>query len=187
MKFWKILGTWSDKMDMETTREMLKKPVVIAVIAGIIGLALGLLFAWVVWPTQFVDADPSYLRSDFMEDYLRMAIDSNTLRPDPLVAKRRYDILGEKGADSLAVIQANPNDNDPAAIAAFATAINAPAGVVPTTAPGAEGTETGSGEVGAPLPDEEENQSGSGSSLLTLLLIFCGLTIVLGLAALIAP
>ena len=169
-------------MDMETIPELLKKPVVTAVLAGIIGLALGLLFAWVVWPAQFVDADPSYLRSDFKEDYLRMSIDSNTLRPDPLVAKRRYDILGEKGADTLAVIQANPNDNDPAAIAAFGAVINAPAGEIPTPVPGAVETETGSGAAGAPLPGEEETKTSSGSSLLTLFLIFCGLTIVLGLA-----
>ena len=166
-------------MDMESTRELIKKPVVLAVLGGIIGLALGLFFAWVVWPTQFVDADPSFLRSDFMEDHLRMAIDSNALRPDPLVAKRRYDILGEKGPDALAVVQANPNDNNPADIAAFAGAVSS-AAALPTLAPGETGTETGAG-AGAPLPGAEESKSGSGSSLLTLLLIFCGLTVVLGL------
>jgi len=164
-------------MDMESIRELFKKPVVTVIAGGIIGLVLGLFFAWVVWPTQFVDADPSYLRSDFMEDYLRMAIDSNALRADPLVAKRRYDILGEKGADALVVIQTNPNDNNPADIAAYSAAINAAA--LPTQVPGEGGTVPG-GEAGAPLPGTEEPKSGS--SLLTLLLIFCGLTVVLGLA-----
>jgi hypothetical protein len=155
-------------MDMETIRELLKRPVVTAVLGGILGLLLGLLFAWVVWPAEFVDADPSYLRSDFMEDYLKMAIDSNTLRPDPLVAKRRFDILGEKGPEALSAVQANPDNLDPAAIGAFASGISAP--VLTPQAP----------VEGAPLPSAEE--AGAGSSLLTLLAIFCGLTLVLGIA-----
>lgn len=168
-------------MDMEKIRELLNKPVVTAVLGGILGLLLGLLFAWVVWPTEFVDADPSYLRSDFMEDYLKMAIDSNTLRPDPLVAKRRYDILGEKGPDALAAVQANPDNLDPAAIGAYANSINAPVLTPQTPVEGeAEVVEPAAGVEGAPLPSEEE--AGSGSSLLTLLAIFCGLTLVLGIA-----
>ena len=166
-------------MDMETIREQLKKPVVTAVMGGIIGLIIGLLFAWVVWPTEFVDADPSFLRSDFMQDYLKMAVDSNTLRPDPLVAKRRFDILGDRGPEALSAIQSNPDNLDPASIGVFANTINAP--TLPTQAP--EDIEAGpvTGEEGAPLPEGEE-EAGSGSSLLTLLLIFCGLTLVLGLA-----
>jgi hypothetical protein len=164
-------------MDMETIRELLKRPVVTAVLGGILGLLLGLLFAWVVWPAEFVDADPSYLRSDFMEDYLKMAIDSNTLRPDPLVAKRRFDILGEKGPEALSAVQANPDNLDPAAIGAFASGISAP--VLTPQAP-VEGAEPVTGVEGAPLPSAEE--AGAGSSLLTLLAIFCGLTLVLGIA-----
>ena len=91
---------------------------------GVVGLLIGLILAWGIWPVQWTDADPSFLRSDFMEDYLRMAIDSNTLRPDPAVAKQRFEILGEQVAEAFAQIQTNPETVDPANIAAFNEAVS---------------------------------------------------------------
>ena len=42
----------------------------------VLGLALGLIWAWKIAPVEFVNATPAYLRADLQEDYLRMAIDS---------------------------------------------------------------------------------------------------------------
>ena len=164
---------------MDTINDLLKKPLVLGVAGLIVGLLLGLFFAWAIWPVQWYDADPSFLRADFMEDYLRMAIDSNTLRPDPQLAKNRYDILGEKGADALSAVQSRPDKLDPAKITEFAGAINAVV-AVPTAAPGETQAAPEAGQPSAPLPAEEEVQSRS--PLLTLLLVFCGLTLVLGVA-----
>jgi hypothetical protein len=163
---------------METIRELIKRPVVVGVVGGIIGILIGMFFAWVVWPPTFVDADPSFLRADFMQDYLRMAIDSHALRADPQLAKQRYDILGEAGPEALAAIQSNPDKLDPATITNFTNAANA---VVQPVEPAEEGepeTAPPAEEGTAPLPSEEE--AGGRSSLLTLLLVFCGVTLVLG-------
>jgi len=163
---------------MDTINELIKKPLVIGALGLVVGLLLGLFFAWAVWPVQWYDADPSFLRADFMEDYLRMAIDSNTLRPDPQLAKNRYDILGEKGAEALSAVQSRPDKLDPARIGEFAAAINAI--VLPTPQPGETQAAPQPTQAAAPLPGEEEAQGRS--PLLTLLLVFCGLTLVLGIA-----
>jgi hypothetical protein len=113
-----------------------------------------------------------------MEDYLRMAIDSNTLRSDPALAKQRYDILGEKGPEVLAKIQAQPDKLDPVTIAAFVGAASAP--VVPTPVAGEVQVTPLPGEEAAPLPVAEE--AAPRSPLLTFFFIFCGLTLVFGVA-----
>lgn len=163
---------------MDTIREMINRPIVAAIAGAIAGLVLGLIFAWVIWPVEWTDADPSFLRADFMEDYLRMAIDSNTVRPDPALAKQRFDILGEKGPEVLAKIQNQPAPLDPAAIKAFADTVML--GIAPTLVAGTAEATLPAEAGAAPLPSEEEVSTGS--PLLTLLFIFCGLTLVLGIA-----
>jgi len=161
---------------METIRELIRKPIVLGVLGAVFGLALGMFLGWVVWPVEWKDADPSFLRADFMEDYLRMAIDSNTLRPDPQMAKNRYDILGKKGPEALSAVQARSDKLDPAKIIEFSTVISA--GVLPTPAAGETQAAPIAGGGTAPLPSDDA--AGRGSSLLTLFLVFCGLTLVLG-------
>ncbi|MBN1178471.1 MAG: hypothetical protein JXD18_04630 [Anaerolineae bacterium] len=36
----------------------------------LVGLGIGLLFGWVIWPTQFDNATPGMLRSDYRDDYI---------------------------------------------------------------------------------------------------------------------
>jgi hypothetical protein len=163
---------------METIRDLINKPVAAAILGGILGLVLGFIFAWGIWPVEWTDADPSFLRADFLEDYLRMAIDSNTLRPDPALAKQRYEILGEKGPDTLAKIVGQPGQLEPANIQTYIDSVSV-AAVPPVTAEETAGI-VQPGEEVAPLPAEQE--ATSGSSLLTLLFIFCGLTLLLGVA-----
>jgi hypothetical protein len=37
---------------------------------ALLGLLVGLLFAWVIWPTSYYNATPAMLRQDFRDDYL---------------------------------------------------------------------------------------------------------------------
>ncbi len=37
---------------------------------AVLGLVVGLLFAWVIWPTSYYNATPAMLRQDFRDDYL---------------------------------------------------------------------------------------------------------------------
>jgi hypothetical protein len=146
---------------------------------------------------EWVDADPSYLRRDLQVDYLKMAIDSNKLKPDPLLAKTRLENLGESKDDVLAAVQQDPSV-DGADLVAFLNAASGQVAEVPTPAP-AEGEQPAAEEaqpteevaatevavqpgeeVVPPLPDEEAAKGTS--PLLTLFLVFCGLTLLLGAA-----
>lgn len=89
----------------------------------VLGLALGLFWAWEINPVEFVDATPSYLRADLQEDYLRMAIDSYGVNHSADFAVQRWMGLGAGAQQAYANIQANPNGVDPAAIQAYGQVI----------------------------------------------------------------
>lgn len=78
--------------------------------ALLVGLVLGLIFAWGVWPVQYVDAAPEHLHENFQLDYMRMAIDSYNLRQDNSLADRRIAALGADGPSILEKLVANPGD-----------------------------------------------------------------------------
>jgi hypothetical protein len=148
---------------MDAIREQFNKPVVVAAASFVVGLIIGLVvLGWALWPVQWEDAAPSHLHVGYQEDYLRMAIDSYGLRPDSLLAKQRFDDLGEAAPTILADIQANPAPQDLNAVNAFSSAAQA----VPV-AP----AET------AVVPEEEAE---GGSNLLTILGVMCLITLVLG-------
>jgi hypothetical protein len=85
----------------------------------VLGLVLGLLWAWKISPVEFVDATPAYLRADLQEDYMRMAIDSYSINHNPDLAVQRWMGLGAGAQQAYANVQANPNGVDPAAIQAY--------------------------------------------------------------------
>ncbi len=75
--------------------DFLKKPYAAAALGFIVGLFFGLVvLGWGLWPVQWTNADPSSLRPDLQEDYLRMTIDSFVLKPDNGLAVQRYQALG---------------------------------------------------------------------------------------------
>lgn len=98
---------------------LLKKLPILPIALFIAGLLLGLLFGYVIAPVQFVDATPAYLRADLQEDYLRMAIDSFRLNPDPNLAVQRWQNLGPGAQQAFSNIQANPGKADPNAIKVY--------------------------------------------------------------------
>ncbi len=104
---------------MGVIQDLLKRPLVLAAIGLVAGLALGLFMGWVVWPVQFVDATPSYLRADLQEDYLRMTIDLFRVNGDVNLAVRRWQDLGANGPVMLQLVQAAPNGVDPQVLASF--------------------------------------------------------------------
>jgi hypothetical protein len=139
---------------MDAIREQFEKPLV----AGIVGLVVGILIGWLVigwglWPIEWTDAAPADLRADAREDNLRMAIDSYTLNENAVLAKNRWNELGENGPE-LIQIQDEPGEQRQEDITAFAE-------VVQLEVPG---------EV---APAEE------GGSNLTLLLVMCLVTVLL--------
>ncbi|MCX6065492.1 MAG: hypothetical protein NT121_07025, partial [Chloroflexi bacterium] len=97
--------------------EMLKRPIVVAALAIILGLALGLVWGWVIQPVEWYNAPVSLLRADLQDEYLRMTIDSLRVTGDENLAVKRYTDLGSNGYDLLQGIKANPGKQDPNSIA----------------------------------------------------------------------
>lgn len=71
------------------------------IFALILGLALGLVYGWVIDPVQYTDITPEALRIDFRTDYVLMVAEAYHAEQDPASAARRLALLG---SDHPAVI-----------------------------------------------------------------------------------
>ena len=102
---------------MTSVLDLLKRPLVVSVLALIIGVAIGVPLGWAT--VTFANTTPAVMRPDLQEDYLRMAIDSFRVNRDPNLAVRRWDDLGPAAAPMFVEIQQNPEGIDPAVITAY--------------------------------------------------------------------
>ncbi len=66
-------------------------------IAGLaLGLAVGLLYGWVLSPVQYVDTSPDVLREDFRSDYVLMTAEAYSAEGDLARARMRLAALGSE-------------------------------------------------------------------------------------------
>src|SRR5512140_2322774 len=112
--------------------DYLKRPIVAAIVAGIAGLAIGLIWAWGIQPVEWKNVPPVQLGTTYQEQYLRMAIDSYLVKPDDALAVQRYRDLGTAGPATLETIKNNPGTQDPNAILKFSNLVEVTGGVVAT-------------------------------------------------------
>jgi hypothetical protein len=68
----------------------------------ILGIALGLLYGWVLSPVQYVDTTPDSLRSDYRADYVLSVAEAYQSDQDADLAARRLAILGSQTPGDLA-------------------------------------------------------------------------------------
>jgi hypothetical protein len=146
---------------METLKEVSQRKWFGPAVAAVLGLALGLVYAWGINPVEWTDATPELLRSDYQTDYLKAAIDSYSVNRDVDLAVARYQSLGQYAQTTLEGIQAAPGEVNPAAVEEFAATVT----LYPTT-PGVTSTAT----TTSPTPSATQ-----------FLLPVCGVTVVLGL------
>lgn len=71
------------------------------VIAIILGIALGLLYGWVIQPVRFIDTTPASLRADFRADYILMVAESYSADQNAGLAARRLSIFGSESPADL--------------------------------------------------------------------------------------
>ncbi|MCJ7723115.1 MAG: hypothetical protein MUP03_03185 [Anaerolineales bacterium] len=110
---------------MKSILEQFKRPLVKILAAGLAGYLLGLMWAWVIQPVQWVNATPEVLRPDLKEDYLRMSIDSFFVNRNQDLAVQHFRALGKKGPEVLVLIQQSPGMQDQGAIKAFGQLMDA--------------------------------------------------------------
>lgn len=149
----------------------------ITLIAGVVvGLLLGLLVGWGIWPVQWTDLAPYHLRTDLREDYLRMAIFTTSMTGDTTIAQKAWSELEDTADETLAAIQSSAGYLTPEQITYFESIVGAEgaAPVVPTSAATADVNAT-------PTAEEEEEPGGPNWLLLggfcVVLLVGAGIAI----------
>ncbi len=106
--------------------DLLKKPTVTALLGFLVGLFIGLVvLGWGLFPVVWTDADPSHLRADLQEDYLRMTVDSYRVNASQDLALQRYLELGSAGPAILQKVEENPGNLDAGALASFSALVKA--------------------------------------------------------------
>jgi hypothetical protein len=65
-------------------------------IALAIGVALGLIYGWVIAPVQFIDTTPDTLRADYRADYVLMVAEAYHADKGVGLAARRLGIIGSQ-------------------------------------------------------------------------------------------
>jgi hypothetical protein len=66
------------------------------VVAILAGIALGIVYGWVIDPVEYVDATPDILREDYRVDYVLMVAEAYQAEQDSNQAARRLAILGSE-------------------------------------------------------------------------------------------
>jgi hypothetical protein len=100
-----------------------------------LGIALGLLYGWVIDPVDFFDLTPDTLRGDYKADYVLMTAEAYHAEQNPGLAARRLAIFGSNSpafiaADGIAYARANSfTDSDIALMQELVTALQAWSGV----------------------------------------------------------
>jgi hypothetical protein len=142
--------------------DMIKRPVVIALLSLVLGIVLGLGWGWGVQPVQWYDAPVNLLRADLQDDYLRMTIDSYRVNADAELAVRRYKELGAGGYALFQNVKANPGKLDPNFVNQFQDLLK---------------------QNGLDVPSGEQPSNSASSSNLSIAIIIGGLLAVAGVAA----
>lgn len=70
------------------------KSTAVLLIGLAVGGALGLYVGWVVWPTEFSDANPAVLQRPYQETYVQMVADTYSSDADLDTARIRLGELG---------------------------------------------------------------------------------------------
>lgn len=65
-------------------------------IAAIIGIALGLIYGWIVQPVEYTDVTPNILRADFRADYVLMVAEAHQSEQDSETSARRLALFGSE-------------------------------------------------------------------------------------------
>ncbi|MGD2253483.1 MAG: hypothetical protein PVF70_11275, partial [Anaerolineales bacterium] len=152
------------KAIMEAVKANFERKWVLPVIGLVVGIGLGLLYAWVISPVKLVDVAPRHLREDLRIEYLRMVIDSYSIHSDTDVAVERYLELGGFGTQTLESVAEDPRGVSETAIQELDALFEF-----------AEGTSAVSPEVAG------ARSSSLGQTAMRLILPVCGVTLLLGL------
>jgi hypothetical protein len=81
-------------------------------VAALIGIALGLVYGWVIAPIEYIDITPNILREDYRADYVLMVAEAHQNEQDPETAARRLAILGSESPAEITASTLNYATNN---------------------------------------------------------------------------
>ncbi len=119
----------------------------------------------------WTDAAPVDLEASWQKDYVGMMVDSYTLIPDADKAQNRWNNLGDKAAQLLAEVEADPN-RDPTPIQNFRQIVGQTSAEIPVT----------EGDIMSTPVDTPADEAEGGLSRTTLILVMCGVVAILAVA-----
>lgn len=128
-------------------KNLLKNVRIVFILGVVLGLGLGLIMGWGIWPVQWTNADPSFLRADLQQDYLRMTIDSYNRTGDVDTAMARWDELGAAAGSTFIALQSDPGYLDPAKIQEFGVLVQSLKGPIQATPLGEASSPSGLGNI----------------------------------------
>ena len=160
-------------------KEKLKVPRNLAIFTGVIGLILGLILAWGVFPVKWKDASAEHLRADERVVYLRNAINSYTMTGRVQEAQLAWASLGSNAVKTLEDLNQSPGFLYTEQIERFAQAVDtsAPAPITPPEDNNAVIKDDGT-VIGLRPNDETAEPDGKRSSLLWLGIVLLVLLLV---------
>lgn len=103
--------------------ELFDRKAILGISALVLGLVVGVFYAWVISPIRWIDGTPEQLRVDLRQDYMRMTVDSYSINNDENLAITRYQNLGEFAAETLTKTADNPASISPEALQNFRAAV----------------------------------------------------------------
>ncbi len=112
-------------MNTDKIKTLLKDYRVTLPVGAVIGLILGLVVGWGIWPVQWTDLAPYHLRQDLREDYLRMSIYTATSLGDAAIAEKAWNELEDTAEETLTAISENPLYLNEAQIISFNAVVGA--------------------------------------------------------------
>lgn len=78
---------------------------IIKIILGLIaGIAIGVVYGWVIDPVEYVDVTPEVLRADYKTDYVLMVAEAYANNFDAETAARRLAMLGSDTPASMVTV-----------------------------------------------------------------------------------
>lgn len=95
----------------------------------IIGLVLGLVYAWWIQPVEYIDTPPSSLRSDYKDQYRLMIAYAYAANPDGVRALERLKLLRDEDPQRALTEQAQRiiakegSESDARALSSLASAL----------------------------------------------------------------
>lgn len=114
-------------------KNLLKNVRIVFILGVVLGLGMGLILGWGIWPVQWTDGNPEVLRADLQKDYLRMTIDSYNRTGDVNTAMARWDEMGAVANNTFIALQSDPGYLNSAEIQEFGVLVQSQKGPIQAT------------------------------------------------------